>query len=283
MKKLNHFLAGLLSFLPDKAFSQLTFLLKHRSLPNLKHPILFNEKLLHLKLHDRNIHYKELVDKFEVRKLIEDKIGSEYIIPLIGLYDNANQIQFDLLPEKFALKLTNGSQHNLICTNKGELDWPKSIKKINKWLQHDFYKRTREWPYKGKQAKIIIEQYMIDGHGQLNDYKFWCFDGVPKFVQIDIDRFHNHKRDFYDVNFENKLPFKITYPRSASIMTKPIQYEKMVDLVSTLAEGLKFARIDLYNLDGKIYFGEITFYPGNCNEPITPIKYEKEIGSYLNL
>jgi len=283
MKRINHFFAWLLSFLPDRAFTKLTFILKHRKFPNLKNPVLFNEKLLYLKLTDRDDLYKILVDKYMVREFIKNKIGDEYLIPLIGHYDNANEIPFEQLPDKFALKLTNGSQHNIICKDKNDIDWAKSKKIINKWLKYDFYKRTREWPYKDKKSKIVIEQYMVDSQGHLNDFKFWCFNGQPEFVEIDSERFYNHKRDFYNIEFNHKLPFYISHKHSESSFTKPINYEKMVEIVKILAKGLRYVRIDLYNIDGKIYFGEFTFYPGNCNEPIKPKLYEKTFGSLIQV
>lgn len=283
MKRINNFLAIILSVLPDKLFSQITFLSKHKRLPDLKNKIYFNEKLLYLKLNDRNKSYQQIVDKYQVRDYIIKKIGKEYLIPLVGVYDAPKTIDYSTLPNKFVIKITNGSQNNIVCTNKEQLDWKRTVKKINRWLKKNYYKRTREWPYKGVKNKILIEQFISDRNGQLNDYKFWCFAGIPKFVQIDMDRFNNHKRDFYDIDFEKKLPFKITYPTSNSKFSKPRNYGEMLGIVETLAKDFKFVRVDLYNLDGKIYFGELTFYPGNCNEPITPIKFEKSIGELLKL
>lgn len=283
MRKINDILALCFFFIPDRLFTRITFFLKIKRWPNLANPVLFNEKLLYLKLNERKDLYKTLVDKYDVRNYIKNMFGDEYLIPLIGVYDSIEQIDFKGLPDKFALKLTNGSQRNLICTDKSSINWDIDKKKINNWLKQDCYKRTREWPYKDKKARFVIEQYMADKNGQLNDYKFWCFNGEPKFVQIDVDRFHNHKRDFYDIDFKTSLPYIITYPHSSSVLIKPDNYVKMVDMARTLSTGLKFVRIDLYDIDGQIFFGEITFYPGNCNEKITSRKHETEIGNLLDL
>nr|WP_319512543.1 ATP-grasp fold amidoligase family protein [uncultured Draconibacterium sp.] len=276
-------LANSLSFLPDNLFCTITYYLKHKRIPNLKNPQGFNEKLLKLKLTVRENIQHVLVDKYAVRKYIKDTIGEEYLIPIIGIYNNEKEIDFKSLPNRFVLKITNGSQNNIICTNKEELDWDKILLKLKRWLGINYYKRTREWPYKDVPSKIIIEEFLNEPSGDLFDYKFWCFNGRPEFVQIDSARFGDHKRDFYDIDFNETLNFKITYPRSEHKHLRPENYDKMVKIAAELSNGFKYLRVDLYNIEGKIYFGEITFYPGNCNEPISPAYFENKIGQLLSI
>ena len=283
MKKIKNYLAKSLTFLPDKIFCSIIFLIKNKRLPNLDKPTYFNDKLLKLKLTERNPIQHTLVDKYAVREYIKEVIGKEYLIPLIGVYKSVEEIDFDKLPDKFVLKITNGSQNNIVCINRHQLNWVKVSRQVQKWMNIDYYKRTREWPYKGIEAKIVIEEYLTDPSGDLLDYKFFCFHGVPKFVQIDSSRFTSHKRDFYDIDLNEKIEFTVTYQNSNNTIQKPEGYAKMIEIVKSLSYNFKFIRVDLYNVNGVIYFGELTFYPGNCNELIRPKKYEKILGNMLNI
>lgn len=280
---IKEFIIKLLSFLPDEIFCRLTFLIKHKRLPNLKEPKYFNDKLLYLKLSIRDKKQSELVDKYQVRDFIKETIGEKYLIPLVGVYDKVEDIVIDNLPQKFVIKMTNGSQNNIICKDINKFNWTKSKVKLNEWLKYDYYKRTREWPYKNVRNRIVIEEFLETKDDNLIDYKFFCFGGEPQFIQLDIDRFKNHKRDFYDMNFEKIEDFNITYENSNNKQEKPQNFERMVSLVKKLAKSWKFVRVDFYNIEGTIYFGEITFYPGNCNEPIAPLKKRIELGNYLKV
>lgn len=283
IKALKNFLAYLCIPLSDSLYSKITYFLKHCRMPNLKNPVLFNDKLLYLKLTERNPLYHILVDKYEVRKFISKTVGSKYLIPLVGVFNSFDEINFKILPNKFALKVTNGSQNNLLCLDKEKLAWDDYKKDIDNWLKKDFYLRTREWPYKGLENRIIIEELLESEGGDLVDYKFWCFNGDPRFLQIDSDRFKRHKRDFYSIDFEKKLDYQITYPNSDKQINKPENYSEMLKIVRKLSSGLKFVRVDLYNVSGAIFFGEITFYPDNCNGPMGSIDTEEEIGMLLDL
>lgn len=281
-ENIKYLLAKTASFLPDKVFCSITFLLKQKRFPNLKNPVFFNDKLLYLKLTKRDPILTKLVDKYEVRKYVSEKIGPEYLVPLIGLYENPEEVDFDKLPNKFVLKPTSGSQRNIICRDKKSLNWSLHKKEIYKSLKLDPYMRTREWPYKDVPPRFVIEEYIEDSEGNTYDYKFWCFNGEPKFVQVDVDRFENHKRTIFNIDFtptdiwnEHK---KIDFP-----LKKPKNYKKMIEIARALSSNFPFVRVDLYNIDGKIYFGEMTFYPGNCNERIRPIKYEKIFGDILDI
>ncbi|MFF2286145.1 ATP-grasp fold amidoligase family protein [Peribacillus butanolivorans] len=279
-EEVKYALAKVLSILPDKLYCSLTFLIKQRRKPNLRNPIYFNDKLLYLKLNDRKPILKELVDKYEVRRYVKEKIGVEYLIPLIGVYNSPEEVDFRNLPNKFALKPTSGAQRNLICTDKNKINWEIASRKISSWLKLDPYMRTREWPYKDLPARFVIEEYIEDSHGNTFDYKFWCFNGKPECVQVHTSRFGNHKKGMYDIEFEKQIldygTGTIDFP-----INKPKNYERMVELATKLSEGFPFVRVDLYNLDGNIFFGEMTFYPANCNGKIRPFKYEKIFGDLV--
>lgn len=282
MSKLtNDVLSKALYFLPDKPYCKLTFSLRHKRKPNLSNPSYLSDKLLYLKLFEKNPTYKQLVDKFDVRDHIKNTIGEEFLIPLIGVYEHPSEVDFESLPNKFVLKLSHASQLNVICQDKSLLDWDKTSKQIEKWLEIDFYKRTREWQYKDLKHRFVIEEFISDSNGELNDFKFWCFNGQPTILQVDLDRFGNHERDYYSVNDYKKLDLSITYKNSNRVLPKPENYEKMVEIAKTLSKDLPFVRVDLYNVDGKIYFGELTFCPDNCNGKIYPFKYEKTLGEKL--
>lgn len=283
MKFIKNILASLLGFLPDHIFCKITFFIKQGRFPELHNPKLFNDKLLYLKLNDRKLSYSKLVDKYKVREYVAERIGKKYLVPLIGIYNQVVDIKFSELPDSFVLKITNGSQNNIICNNKNDINWDKMRKEVKTWCNKNYYNRTREWPYKNVENRIIVEELIKDNEVELKDYKFWCFNGVPKFVQIDSGRFTNHRRDFYDTSFNVKLPIQITYLPKQDILIKPDNYDKMLEIASELSKGYPFLRIDLYNVKGRIYFGEITFYPGNCNEKIRPLEYEQRLGDQLDL
>lgn len=279
-RNIKNILRDSLALLPDKQFCSLTFTIRHKRFPSLKNPKLLYDKLLYLKLTSRDPIQKILADKYEVRKFVKERIGEAYLIPLIGVYQSSKEIDINALPDKFALKPTTSSSYNLICTDKKTLDWKKEFDNIDKFINLDFYKKTREWQYKDLPKRFVIENHIADVNGNTYDYKFWCFNGVPTFVQVDSERFDNHKRDIFDIDF-NRLELKIVYENSKHEITKPKNYEKMVELAKELSKGLNFIRVDLYNIDGKIYFGELTFYPDNCNGTMYPSKYEKIYGDML--
>lgn len=232
--KQKNFLRRSLSFLTDKQYSILTFILRQKRIPNLKKPEYFNDKMLYKKIYTDNPKLKQLVDKYAVRSYISEKIGDEYLIPLIGLYSDPREVDFDSLPDKFALKLVSGAQHNLICKDKSSLDWDKSSQEIREWLEVDYYEKTREKHYKDLPKKFVIEEYISDKEGNTYDYKFWCFNGVPKLVQVDTDRFSEHKRTMFDIGF-NKIDLKIDHENHTHELVKPENYDLMVKIASKLS------------------------------------------------
>lgn len=268
----------------DSNFYKIRYYLKFKKKLDFINPTTFNEKLHWLKLYDRNPFYSELVDKYKVRKYVSDKIGEEYLIPCIGVYYSIDEIDISSLPSEFVLKAVHGSGWVTICRDKKNFNFSKEKKKLNYWLSNNFYNLWAEWPYKNLKAGIICEKF-ISGKDKTVplDYKFYCFNGVPKYVHIDYGRFNNHRRNFYDMNW-TLLPISLCYPNDTKINhKKPEKFELMKRLVSKLSEGLKFARIDLYDVENHIYFGEITFYPGNGLEIFDPEEYDIIFGKDIHI
>lgn len=274
----------LLSLLPDKLFIQLKFFKNFHRLPNLKHPKTFNEKLQWLKLYDRNPYYTKLVDKYEVKKIVAELIGEQYIIPTLGVWDSANDIDFEKLPDKFVLKATHDSGRVIICKDKSKLDIAKAREEMAYSLKRDFYALTREWPYKNVPRRIIAEAFIEDKSGDLKDYKFFCFNGKVEFFKVDFDRFTGHKANYYDTNW-NILPFEeIVCPSDKSQMhEKPENFDKMIEFAEILAKGLPFSRIDFYNNEGNIYFGETTFFPNSGMGKFNPEEADNKLGALIKL
>ncbi|ONI37874.1 glycosyl transferase [Candidatus Epulonipiscium fishelsonii] len=274
----------LLNWIPDKLYLMLRCKAKLGYFPNLNNPKTFNEKLQWLKLHDRNPRYTKLVDKYEVRKYIAKKIGKEYLIPLLGVWDNFDEIDFDKLPNQFVLKATHDSGGVFICKDKNNFNKEDARKKINKSLKRNYYWGEREWPYKNVKPKIICEKYMVDESGyELKDYKIFCFNGKPKLIQVNYGRFTNHKRNYYNLKWQH-LDLEINSPTDKNvIIQKPKNFDKMIQLARILSKDFAHVRIDFYSIKDKLYFGEITLYHGSGYEEIRPFKYDKLMGSWINL
>ena len=256
------FIKQLTIILPDSLYIKLKYFLHFKKFPNLKNPNTFNEKLQWLKLHDRNPEYTKMVDKYEVRKYIAEKIGEEYLIPLLGVWDKAEDIDFDKLPDQFVLKCNHNSGLGMcICKDKSVLDIRKVKKELTLGLKENYYKMGREWPYKNVKPRIIAEKYMVDESGtELKDYKFLCFNGKVKLIEYHTGRFSgNHTQDFYDEKW-NKTDISQEGTISDFVVEKPLMFDEMVRLSEILAENIPHVRIDWYQINDKIYFGEITFF-----------------------
>ena len=251
---------------------------------NLENPITFNEKIQYLKLHNRNPFYTKLVDKYEVRKFVTEVIGEEYLIPLLGMWNTFDEIDFSKLPNQFVLKCTHDSGGIVICKDKRKFNIKEAKRKIQKCMKTNYYYKGREWPYKDVKPRIIAEQYMIDESGtELKDYKVFNFNNVPKLIEVDFDRFIQHKRNIYDTKW-NYLNLCIEYPTDPNRkIEKPKNLEEMLSCAKKLSKDFPFLRTDFYNINGKIYFGEITLYHGSGLEKIVPEKYEKILGDWINL
>jgi hypothetical protein len=252
---------------------------------DLNNPKTFNEKICWLKLFFHVPLLTQLADKYLVRSYVENKIGAEFLNKLYKVYYKVEDFNFDELPNQFVLKGVHGSSLNIIVKDKNKLDIEKAKKTMQKWMKHCQYKKVGlEWAYKNIQPKIIAEKFLKEeGKEVINDYKFFCFNGEPKFLQIDIDREIKDYRCFYNLNWE-KLPFttikKVYFEEEVE---KPSNFDEMKILAKKLADNLPFARVDFYSVQGKTYFGEITFYPGDGKEEFTPFEYNCRIGDYLKL
>lgn len=228
---------------------------------NLKNPKTFNEKIQWLKLYDSTPLKTQLADKYLVRDWVKEKIGEEYLIPLLGVYDNFDEIDFDKLPNQFVIKCNHGCGYNIIVTDKSTLDKNEAKEKITKWMNEDFaFKNGLELHYSNIQRKIIIEEYIENANGDLYDYKFWCFNGNVEYIQFLSERNTNGlKMAFYDKNW-NKQNFVYSYPLDEKNIEKPNNLETMIELAEKLSKDFQHVRVDFYRLNnGKIYFGEMTF------------------------
>ena len=232
---------------------------------DLTAPKTFNEKLQWLKLHDRKPIYTTMVDKYAVKDYVASIIGEEYIIPTLGVWDRFEDIDFDALPDQFVLKCTHDSGGLVICKDKSKLDMKKARKKINKSLHRNYYYMFREWPYKDVKPHIIAEKYMEDhSTAELRDYKFFCFGGVAKCYKVDFDRFIAHKANYFTPDGElMKLGEKDYPPDFDKKIPIPENLDKMKEFAEKLSATLPFLRADFYDVDGKVYFGELTFYPAS--------------------
>lgn len=270
-------------FVSDEKFIKKNFKKKFNKNINLENPITFNEKIQWLKLNWRDDIASKCADKYSVREIIKNTIGEEFLNELYGVYDDVDEIDIDKLPEKFVLKGTHGSGFNIICKNKYDIDWDKEKKIMKKWLKTNYYFRGREWVYKNIKPRIICEKYLEGENGEPPiDYKFMCFNGEPKFSFVCLERFDELKIDFYDNNW-NKMKFSRKYPNSDYEIPKPKLYDEMIEISKTLSKKFPFVRVDLYEVNGKIYFGELTFFPGNGMEEFSPNEYDEIVGKYIKL
>ena len=277
---------SLLRLLPDKMLIRVEFFYNLGRFPDLKNPRTFNEKIQWIKLNDRNPLMTLYADKYEVRKIVEKKVGTHVLNELYGVFETPDEIDFDLLPKSFVLKATHGSGWNIIVRDKSILEIKKARKKMKKWLEKNFYEKKREWAYKNIPPRIICEKYMENKDGSLNDYKFYCFNGKPLFMQVDFGRYSKHYRAFYDPEWQ-KLDFFIAKSRRVRRYEKeherPDSLTEMVKIASILSSDFAFARVDLYEFDGRTIFGEVTFYPKNGGGRFSPEYWDAEFGSLLKL
>ena len=274
---------GFFSFFSDELYLKIKYKLITGEKLDLENPVTYNQKLQWLKLYNRNPEYTKLVDKYEVKEIVSKKIGEKYVIPTIGVYDSFDDIDFSILPNQFVIKPNHTSGDVFICHDKDEIDYKKLKKTIEKWLKRKYFYIHREWPYKDIKPKIIIEKYMVDlSNSQLMDYKFFCFNGKAKMLFVAKDRPYATKFNFYDIDFK-KIELKQHYPNFEDNLPKPKNYDKMIELAEKLSVGMPHVRIDLYNVDGKIYFGEYTFFHFSGFEKIEPSFWNKRLGDMIDI
>jgi hypothetical protein len=272
--------------LPASTFSKFAFFincirLKHPYYSfNLKSPKTFNEKLNYLKLNDRNPLAPVVGDKVKVRDYVRDTVGDKYLIPSIGVFDNASKIDVNALPQRFALKTNHGSGWNLIVKDKSLLNWEVEKRQLNRWLNKNSFYLNREWHYKKITPLLLCEELL---EFEIKDYKFFCSMGKPKLVQVDSDRFSNHQRAMYTADTWQECKIQIRYAKSNNPIPKPKLLEEMVAISSKLAQPFVFCRVDLYEHNGKVFFGEITLHPGGGIEPFLNREMDLEMGHLIDL
>lgn len=255
--------------------------------PNLKNPTKFSEKIQWLKLHDHNPIYTTLVDKYRVKEYVSQRIGAEYVIPVIAAWDSPFDINWDCLPNQFVLKTNHdGGGHGIvICKEKSTLSKNKATKELIKSFESSTYLRGREWPYKNVEKKVFAETFVNDSNGELRDYKFFCFNGKVKCFKIDYNRQIYHQANYYDPQCHLLMYGETAYPFNPDADIQiPENINEMINLAEKLAEGLPFVRIDFYNVDGRIYFGEFTFFPaGGMSHWDGEVDVDAMWGSWLKL
>lgn len=279
-KKARFAILRALKFIPDKQMIQFQYYMKLKRKLNLKTPQRYTEKIQWYKLNYRNDLMPICVDKYRVREYIKSKGLNDILVQLYGAYDHADEIEFDELPEKFILKTTNGSGTNLICKNKSNLDATEIMEKVAGFLKQSSASAGREWAYSHVKPKIIVEQLLEDhssSDGSVNDYKFLCFAGKPEYIVLDVDRFTNHKRNIYDTSW-NDLHVSSDCPCSDVLYEKPDNLDEMLRVAEILCKDFPAVRVDLYSVAGKVYFGELTFFPWSGYVKYSPDEFDFEMG-----
>lgn len=271
----------------DKKYLDLIFRYRMGYKIDWDNPRTFNEKLNWLKIHDHNPLYTQLVDKESVKSYVSDIVGSEYVIPTIATWNKPEEIDFDNLPNQFVLKTTHGGGNDgvVICRDKHSFERQKAMQKLIKAMKQDLYRDSREWPYKNVEKRIICEPYIEDNKtGELRDYKFFCFDGEVKalFVATDRQKREEPYFNFFDADY-NSLPIKQGHPVSPNLPDKPESFEEMKRIASRLSKGFPHVRVDLYEVNGKVLFGELTFYHFGAVVPFEPQEWDYKFGEWITL
>lgn len=278
---------GWLDWVPDRFYIKLLYRLIMGEKCNLKHPVTFNEKLQWLKLNDHNPAYTDMVDKYEVRKIIEKTIGAEYLIPCYGVFSSFDEIDFTKLPDRFVLKCTHDSGSVIICKDKKTFDKEDARQKLNAAMKRNYYSTYREWPYKYVKPRILAEKFMVDESGEdLKDYKVMCFNGMAKLIEVHENRFTDgktHTQTFYDREWHKLLIEQDGLQYVKDERKAPAQLDRILSLSELLAKDMYHARIDWYIVNQDVYFGEITFYDGSGFVGFANKEDDVYLGSLLEL
>ncbi|MBQ2724510.1 MAG: glycosyl transferase [Clostridia bacterium] len=270
------------SLLPDRIYIERLYFKKYGEKLNIRNPHTYIEKINWLKLYDRRDKYTQMVDKYEVRDFVERMIGEDYLIPLLGCWDSVEDIDFSKLPEKFVLKC-NHDNGVIIVKDKSNLDITSVKNELNYRMKRDYYKKRREWPYKNVKRKIICEKLIeTEDNRVLPEYKFYCFNGEAKIFYVSSGTIDDLRFDFYDINF-NHLPIVASKPNSTNTISRPQEFEKMIEIAEKLSVGIPTVRVDLYNVNGKVYFGEMTFSSGGGLRKLAPLEWEEKLGEWTVL
>ncbi|WP_299552967.1 ATP-grasp fold amidoligase family protein [Seonamhaeicola sp.] len=284
LKKTIYGLIKKLKFLPPDLYVKIYYEYYSGKKLDLDNPIEFNQKISWLKVYYHPPILTQLVDKYSVRDYVKDKIGAQYLNELIDVYDSASEVDFEKLPDKFVIKGVHGYNFNLIVPEKSKLNKRKAYFLMRKWLRkNQYYRGGLEWAYKNVKPRLIAEKFLSEiGKKDLTDYKFFCFHGEPKFVQVDLDREVDHQRAFYDLDW-NRVEFCDPIKVTQKEVPQPENFTEMIKLAKILSNKFPFVRVDFYSVNGKIIFGEMTFYPADGRYEFYPPEYNKIIGNYIKL
>ena len=280
-------------WLPDSVYLKILYRIKMRHKLDLHNPKTFSEKLQWLKLYDRRPDYTKMVDKYAVKEFVSSIIGNEYVIPTLGVWDKPEAIDWDSLPNKFVLKTTHGggSSGVIICRDKGTFDREKAIAMLNKSMKQDIYGFSKEWPYKNVPRRVLAEQY-LEPHPDakdLPDYKWYCFNGEPKYCQVIQNRSTEETIDFFDTEWNHQdfigvLPYNgSNYANARVCPSRPSDLDTQIGIAKTIAKDYPFSRIDLYSLSDKTFFGEVTFYPASGFGSFKPAECDMMLGQMIKL
>lgn len=284
-----HFTAALLyrfgKRIPDETYLRWIYYLETGNRLNVSSPQRYNEKLIWLKLYYRDPTWTIMVDKYGVKQLVSERVGSEYVVPVLGRWNRAEEIEWDKLPNRFVLKTNHDSGNNgvFIIKDKSKIGREKLVRKINASLRRDTSVSGREWPYRDVKRCVFAEQYLEDTTGELRDYKFFCFNGKVKYLYVATERQSgNLKFNFFDEDF-NSIDLWQSHPRSDMPIEKPAKYDEMKELAAKLSKGLPEVRVDLYEVNGRIYFGEYTFFSLDGTAVFHPDKWDFIWGEHIHL
>jgi hypothetical protein len=274
---------NMLGFIPSAPYLKLVYRVKTGKKLNLNNPKGFNEKLNWLKLNEIHPEYTQLVDKYEVRRYVQEKLGSEYLFPILGAWKSFDDIDFSALPDSFVLKCTHDSGSVKIIKDKGTINREELKSFFDGRMKVNAYNMGREYPYKDVEPRIIAEKFMSSSDGKApRDYKFFCFDGEPKIMFVATDRETDVTHTLFDMNFK-QLDIDYIHRHAPEKLEKPETFEQMKEIARVLSKGMKFVRIDLYELDREIYFGEFTFFPAGGFWLMKPDAWEQKLGDWIKI
>ena len=268
--------------LPNKLYLKIQFYYVYHRALNINHPKTYADKLAYLKTHYKDERLSSLCDKYEVRNFVKKTIGEQYLVPLIGVYDSVDDIPWDSLPEKYVLKCTHDSQSIVLHQANEGFDRTLASNRLANHLKRNLFWYSREYPYKKIKPRIVCEEFLDDGGKPPADYKFMCFDGQPHYIVYDMDRFTNHHRDFYDLEW-NKQNIGSDHEQGIECAQRPELLDEMINVAKKLSKGFPHVRVDLYAVQGKVYFGEMTFFPWGGPIWFKPDEWNYKLGELIHV
>ena len=270
------------TYMPDRLVMQIDNLRTYGRFLNLNNPKFYGEKIQWIKACGNLERFTSLVDKYLVRDFVKEKIGEEYLPRIISIYDDVNEINYKVLPDKFVLKMNDGSDKNIVCKDKAQLDIEETNKTLRKLFNEDYYKYTKEPQYKNIKKKIICEEYLEDKNGELIEYGLHCFSGKAQLIEIHTGRYNDYREDYYDSNW-TRLSLGGKAKSSLKNVEKPVFLDKLIKLSEKLASGFEYIRVDFNAVDEKLYFSELTFTPSNGTDKFKPIEEDLRLAKLIDL